>query len=83
MSFQSFVLSHLAIAPVCITEKLPINTPELFAYCKVTMTQILNAVESLPSCKGRLPCVSFSHDESDEDAVCSSSVARDYFLGDI
>ena len=30
--------------------------------------------------EGRLPCVSFSHDESDEDAVCSSSVTRDYFL---
>ena len=29
--------------------------------------------------EGRLPCVSFSHDESDEDAVCSSSDARDYF----
>ena len=53
MSFQSFVLSHLAIAPVCNTKKLPINKPELFAYrnnykFKVRSYLFLNGEGPLP-----------------------------------
>ena len=49
VSFEPFVSSHLAIAPVCNTKKLPVNKPEQL----LTLTTINSKCSGISFCMGR------------------------------